>query len=45
MQNNINPDSQWLFSSLDYFMANNKANPPLFCSLYDRKQILIDMLK
>lgn len=41
----INPESIWVLSALDKFMASSKANPALFNKLFEKKKTILQLLQ
>ncbi len=45
MSKNVDVDSIWLLSALDKLMSENKGDPTMFCKLFGKKQIIINMIQ
>ena len=43
--NSINPENIWVLSALDKLISENKTNPALVCSLFEKKEFLIGMIQ
>ena len=41
----INPDTIWILSALDKFMALHQNHSALFCSLFDKKHLIIGLIQ
>jgi len=45
MTDSINVDAIWILSGLDILMTNNKNNSSLFCKLFEKKKLIIELLQ
>jgi uncharacterized membrane protein len=41
----LNVDNIFVLSALDKLMSEQKANPTLFCKLFEKKKLIIDMIQ
>jgi hypothetical protein len=45
MSNELNIDAIWVFSALDKLMSDHKSQPAIFCKLFEKKKLMINVLQ